>query len=180
VDPNLRMMEVAYDQIIGISKAPERLEYFGVFSEEASLLDRHPVKLLAEGEPFSGPHEPERGRVPGKRTYEVFCDLVRTLAPSYASITVEAPVECPTDLHRDPRTHAFMDFFMSAKFIGSNNLVAVAHLYDGAYQQSIGDGLYISTYKYWNPESVSLDPSKASHLSAEVGRLVGQHRPVRA
>src|SRR5689334_4488229 len=54
-DPDLRVMEMAFDQIIGISQAPERLEYFGVFSEEASLFDRHPIKLLAEGQSFSGP-----------------------------------------------------------------------------------------------------------------------------
>ena len=178
-DPDLRVMELTFNHVVGISKAPEQLGYFGVFSEEASLLDQHPIKILAEGGAFSGLHEPERGRAPGRRTYEVFRELVETLAPSYASITVEAPVECPTDLHRDPRTHAFMDFFVNERFIGSNDLAAVARLYEGAYQQRIGEGLYVSTYQYWNPDGVSLNSNKASRLSAEVGKLVGQHRPGR-
>jgi hypothetical protein len=179
-DPDLRIMEISYDHIIGISKAPERLEYFGVFSEIAAQLDRHPIEILAEGQPWSGPHDSERGRKPGKKVYQFFRELVVALAPSYAAITVEAPIECPTDLHQDPSNHTFLDFYMSESFIGASNLATIARLYDGAYQERVADGLYISTYRYMNPGDVSLDYEKVSYMASEVGRLVGQRRPVRA
>lgn len=179
-DPDLLMLELSFDRILGISKAPERLEYFSVFSEEAALLDRHPVAILAEGEPFSGPHNPERGRKPGRRTYEVFRELVVALSPSYASITVEAPVKCPTDLHRDPRSHTFIDFYLSESFAGHSTLASVTRLFEGAYQEHIADGMYISTYKYMNPQGIGLDPDRRSHLATDVGKLIGQRRPVRS
>lgn len=178
VDPDLRIMEISFDHVIGISKAPERLEYVSVFSEEASLQDHHPIVILAEGEPFSGPHDPERGRKPGKKVYETFTQLVTSLSPSYACITVERAAECPTDLHRDPR-HFSEDFFISRDFIGSQGLDTIAGWFDGAYQEPLGNGMYISTYQHWNPRRIDMDTQKSAHLATEVGRLIAQRRPSR-
>jgi len=178
VDPNMRIMEISFDRIIGISNAPERLEYVSVFSEEASLEDHHPIAVLAEGEPFSGPHDPERGRKPGKRVYEAFRELVTSFLPSYACITVERATECPTDLHRDPRGFS-EDFFISRDFVGSRELDVIAGWFDGAYQEPMRNGLYISTYQHWNPRRVGMDIQKSGLLATEVGRLIGQRRPSR-
>jgi len=178
-DPDLRVMEISFDRIIGISEAPERLEYVSVFSKEASLLDRHPVAILAEGEPFSGPYEPERGWKPGRKVYETFRELVTVLAPSYACITVERPTVCPTDLHRNP--NGFVeDFWVNADFVDEAKLATIVKLFEGAYQERIGDGLYVSTYKYWNPAKINMDHVKAGYIATEVGKLIAQHRPVRA
>lgn len=178
IDPNLRIMEISFDQIIGISKAPERLEYVSVFSEEASLHDHHPIVVLAEGEPFSGPHDPERGRKPGKRVYQTFRQLVTALSPSYACITVERATECPTDLHRDPR-HFSDDFFINRDFIGTQGLDTIAGWFAGTYQEPMGNGMYISTYQHWNPRRIGMDTRESAHLATEVGRLIGQRRPSR-
>jgi len=178
-DPDLRVMEVSFDRIIGISKAPERLEYVSVFSEQAALLDRHPIVILAEGEPFSGPHEPDRGLKPGKKIYHAFRDLVIAVEPSYACIRVEAATECPTDLHQDPRGFAD-DFFVDSAFVGASGLATIARLFGGAYQERMGNGLYVSAYRYLNPDHIDLDRVKAGDLATEVGKLIGQRRPVRA
>jgi len=177
-DPDLRIMEISFDHIIGISKAPERLEYHSVLSREASLLDRHPVGILAEGEPFSGPYDPDRGWKPGKKMYTAFRELVLALSPSYACINVEAATYCPTDLHQDPGRFAD-DFWVNAGYVGENGLAAIARLSEGAYQERIGDGLYVSTYKYWNPAKINMDHIKSESIATEVGKIIAGRRSVR-
>jgi hypothetical protein len=178
-DPDLRVTQLFFDHIVGVSKAPERLEYAELYSDEAALSDNHPISIIAEGEYFSGPYDRDRAIKPGKKTYNTFRELVIALEPSYACIAVEKATECPTDLHRDPR--GFDDnFYMSEAFIGPSGIAAIAKLFEGAYQEPMGAGLFVSTYEYWNPRRISFDSAKASYLATEVGKLIARKRPIRA
>lgn len=174
---DLRVTELQLDPIIGVSRSPEVLEYETI-SEEAAQIDHHPINVLAEGHAYSGPHEPERGWKPGKKIYGAFRELVLALTPSYACINVEAPTRCPTDLLRTPSGFS-RDFWISETFLGSDALTAISRLFDGAHQERFGNGLYVSTYRYWNPARVDFDRTRAAYLSSEVGKLVAQHRPTR-
>src|SRR5205814_2532828 len=140
-----------------------------MISEEASRVDHHPINILAEGHAYSGPHEPERGWKPGKKIYTAFRELMLTLTPSYACINVEALTHCPTDLRRVPSDFS-RDFWVSEAFVGAERLAAIARLFDGAYQEKIGEGLYISTYRYWNPSRIDYDRAKATYVATEVGK----------
>lgn len=175
-DPNLRVMELQLDPIIGVSNSPEVLEY-EMISDEAAHVDHHPINILAEGHAYSGPHEPERGWRPGKKIYATFRELMLALTPSYACINVEALTYCPTDLRREPSGFS-QDFWVSEAFIGANGLGSIAKLFDGAYQEKMGPGLYISTYRYWNPDRIDFDRVKGAYIAHEVGKLIAQRRPV--
>lgn len=177
-DRDLRVMELQLDPIVGVSRSPEVLEY-EMISEEASLVDHHPINILAEGHAYSGPHEPERGWNPGKKVYATFSELILGLRPSYACISVEAATHCPTDLWQDPRGFA-PDFWVSRSYLGDHGIATIAKLFEGAYQEQLGDGVYVSTYQYWNPAKIGFDSIKAGHIATEVGKLIASRRPIMA
>jgi hypothetical protein len=92
-------------------------------SDEAAASDHHPIAISATGTHFDGlPQDKQQRRQRqqfGSRVYKRFLNLICRLEPSYAALTVEMPLECPTDLQRDPRSYAFTNFYVSATYLGA-------------------------------------------------------------
>lgn len=174
-DPDVRIIEVYMDGAIGLTlNTAEILTYLSI-SPEAVRTDKHPLAILTEGEVFSGTLRqefPQRARKAGKQVYHRFCALIEALQPAYAAITVENTLECPTDLRRDPRSLSFCDFFVSRAYIGASKLRTIQTFFSGAFIEPMGDGLYISCTKEFNPEGRSLDTEYAQRQSVEVAKLI--------
>lgn len=174
-DPDIRVIEVYMDGAIGIARDAAEIVTYVSISPEATRTDRHPLAILTEGWLFEGTFPkkyPKQARKAGRQAYKRFCSLIDSENPAYAAITREISLECPTDLRRDPRSYAFLDFFVSRKFLGASNLTKVKNIFQGAYIEEVGDGLYISCTKEFNPEGISLDPEDAAWHSLQVAKLV--------
>lgn len=180
-DPDVRIIEVYMGGAIGITvNTAEILTYLSI-SPEAVRTDKHPIAILTEGELFSGTlrHEfSQSARKAGMQVYHSFCALIEALQPAYAAITVENPLECPTDLRRDPRSLAFCDFFVSRAYIGALKLRIIQTFFQGAFIESMGDGIYISCTEEFNPEGRSLDAEYAQRQSVEVAKLIASVGPM--
>jgi hypothetical protein len=170
-------MEVRLDGAIGISHdASEVVTYVSV-SDEASRTDHHPLAICTEGELFCGtgelrPKVARKARAAGMQVYERFRVLVDALRPAYGAITVEIPLCCPTDLRRDPRSLAFRDFFVARTFFGGSIMTKLEALFTGAFVEPVGDGVYVSCSKEFNPEARNVDGDIVQWRSVEMGKLV--------
>ncbi|HEY3290024.1 MAG TPA: hypothetical protein VGK87_07860, partial [Anaerolineae bacterium] len=122
---NSRLVQVNMESASGITQGVAEIVTYVSISEDASQKDNHPVAVWTDGSLFSrranaaGQNRPS---LEGKRIYEKFREILSSLRPSYAAITVSWPLECPTDLSIDPRTSAFRNFYISRRFIGDNRL----------------------------------------------------------
>jgi hypothetical protein len=174
-EPDIRVIEIYIDGAIGIARDTAEIISYVSISSEASHTDRHPLAIWTEGWLFEGTFPkkyPKRSRKAGRQVYELFCSLIESEKPAYAAITTEIFLECPADLRRDPRSYAFLDFFVSGKFLGTSNLTKIQKIFHGAYVEEVGDGLYISCTKNFNPEGISLDPEDATWHSLQVAKLI--------
>jgi hypothetical protein len=175
VDPDIRLIEVYLDGAIGVARnAAEIVSYVSV-SPEAAHADRHPLAILTEAEIFSGSLRQRfarRARRAGRQVYQRLRALVEATRPAYAAITVEFPLQCPTDLRRDPRSLAFRDFFVSGTYIGAPNLAVAKNLFAGAFVEPLTDGLYISCTKDFNPDGRNLPVEDAQRRSVEQAKLI--------
>jgi hypothetical protein len=174
-DPDVRIIEVYMHGATGLTLNTAEIVTYLSISREAVRTDKHPMAILTEGELFSGTlrHDfPQRARKAGMQVYHRFFALIEALQPAYAAITVENPLECPTDLRRDPRSLAFCDFFLSRAYIGASKLRTIQTLFTGAFIEPMGDGLYISCTEEFNPEGRSLDAEYAQRRSVDVAKLI--------
>jgi hypothetical protein len=178
-DRDIRLVEVDLHQALGLQMDAFEIATLVGNSQEASVRDSHPIVLWADGSTFSIPDRAvngareERTRQ-GKIIYEYFRSIVDDLRPSYAAITSEEALECPTDLRKDHKSLAFKDFYISVDYIGENNLRLIREEFSQAYIEPMADGIYISTYKYMNPENIGLDSHVSSEKSFLVARLIGE------
>ena len=177
----INVEEIAMNNAIGISKsAAEIITYNSIYSEEATQKDKHPISILTEGAMFSEPeilrqtYGKENIRQAGLKVYQRFKSLVQQLNPSYASITVEYGLECPTDLQIDCRSLAFSDFFASQDFFGQSNLNILSNLFEDAYQEKLDNGIYISCNDDVNPEfkAASLEIDEQGKRMQEVAKII--------
>jgi hypothetical protein len=173
--PGIRIVEVAMRDPIGIAQnAPELVSYVSI-SPEAALIDRHPLTVITEGEVFCGVLQNEfksRRREAGMKVYSRFRELVQTLDPEYASITVEHSLQCPADLRRDPRSLAFRDFFVSERYLGSKELARIQEIFTGAFIEPISYGFYVSCNADFNPAGRSLESESAQWLSVDAAKVI--------
>ncbi|MBA3943778.1 MAG: hypothetical protein H0X37_04365 [Herpetosiphonaceae bacterium] len=174
-DPNTRLLQVSMGGATGaIADVAEIVTYESI-SDEAASVDHHPVAIWTEGELFSGTfpktHAGQARKV-GQQTYERFRLLVEALAPAYAAITTEYGLECPEDLRRDARSYAFQDFFVSRSYLGANKVAKIQNLFAEAYAEPVGDGIYISCHRFFNPEGKDSEAKYGSGQSGEVARLI--------
>jgi hypothetical protein len=174
-DPDIRLVQVYMEGATStMSNVAEIVTYLSI-SPEAAHTDRHPLAIWTDGEVFSGPLREkytQRARKVGRRTYERFRALIEALRPAYAAITSEWSLECPADLRRDPRSLAFRNFFVSRAHLEEANLAYIQRLYSRAYIEPMGDGLYISCSKEFNPLGRGLDVGDTPRQT-EVGKLIG-------
>jgi hypothetical protein len=174
-DPNIRLIQVDMEGASGMTR--ELIEPVGYqsISSTAAHIDRHPLAVRTEAAPFSGPPSQPAGsgaKEAGKQAYLRFRFLVAELRPAYSAITIEYALECPADLRSDPRSLAFRDFYVSEQFIGADKLRVVENLFEGAFQERIGDGLYVSSSDVFNPMGVGKDAEESAWQSVEVAKLI--------
>lgn len=178
-DPDARLLQV---YIAGASNATkhvaEIVTYQGM-SDDATATDKHPVAIWTEGQWLCTPSRQQnrrRVRDMGRRVYGRFRTLVSALRPSYAAITVEYALECPTDLRRDPRSLAFGDFFVSRDYLSPAKLQTMREMFSGACTEMWDAGLYVSTMAELNPEGKQLQNGRAD-LSVRVAKMIGATGP---
>jgi hypothetical protein len=171
-DPDSRLVEVQMQEASGTtSEVVETVGYLSI-SQTAAVTDRHPLAISTEATLFSGPQDRERANAVGKRAYRRFRLLIEAANPSYAAITVEYALECPADLRRDPRSIAFRDFYVSEQYLGTDKLKVVEGLFNGAFVERIGEGLYISCNEAFNPKEIKKDSEEAAWQSVEVAKVI--------
>jgi len=172
-------IEMAVQQATGTTGATELLRVLRI-SEAAATVDRHPISLWTEGDAFEMLDErriPRTAKQTGIKLYKVFKELIAATAPSYAAITHEYDVECPTDLAADNRSYAFVDFYVSEGYLGSQQLRSVNNAAGDVYREDLGSGIYFSGFAPFNPQHKSADtPSKVSLSNAAIEAIVNSHR----
>jgi hypothetical protein len=174
-DPDRRLMQIFMEGASGIKHDVSEIIGYESISQEASDQDHHPLAIWTEGIVFSGIADQKsvaHAQKTGGQVYKQLCLLVEALKPSYAAITVEYNLECPADLRRDVRSLAFRDFFVSGAYLGVNNLKTISDLFQGAYIETVADGLYISCTPEFNPQGNRLDNEYAQWKSMEVAKLI--------
>jgi hypothetical protein len=123
---------------------------------EAVSSDHRPIAIWTEGHWLeSWTQETKAGeqhaRTMGTRARKRFCALAETTQPSYAAITVEYPLLTPAQLRRMGPGYAFYNFYVSGAYVGQASLATIQRLYEDAYVEPLGDGLYISCSAHFNP-----------------------------
>lgn len=171
-DPNTRLVQVVINDM---GNNTETLVTYMSISPESVHRDWHPIAIWNSGELFSGSLTEEyekQAKRRGKQAYQLLKDLVDKVRPSYATITVEEPIECPTDLARDPRSYAFRNFYVEEAFVGSSGFIQIKQMFGNAYIELLGEGIYVSCYEYFNPEGQTLNNDLALTKSVEVAKLI--------
>lgn len=177
-DPATRLVQVYLANVTGTVSDTIEIVTFASISSEAAKRDRHPVSILTEGEVFTGTlrnaHTKRAQRV-GLRLYQQFRALVEQLDPSYAAITFEYGMECPTDLQADPRSYAFRDFYISRSYMRSSDVDRIQAMFSGAYIESLTNGVYISCTNRLNPQQGAIEAGQATQLSSDVARIIATY-----
>jgi hypothetical protein len=168
-------MERATATTSGVAEVVTR----GTITREAALHDPCPLTIYTEGQwTDAWAHETKAGerqaRTTGRRAKERFCALAASTRPSYASITVENTLPTPWALRQAPDGHAFGDFFVDTNFIGQANAEHLLRVYADAYSEPVGSGLYISTWKYFNPTGISILYAEKQQRSVQASRAIAR------
>jgi len=144
-------------------------------SENSVHVDHNPVALWLEGEALSYAPTmtiPVKVRRIGTKTLKVFRDAILFLQPTYAAITVDYDMECPTDLKHDPRTHAFRDFYIARAYVGEEGLSKIRQFCPGAYHEDLPMGQITCCSGFLAPDEIYVETSSAFELSEQVGRMI--------
>jgi hypothetical protein len=139
-------------------KFAERVSYDQI-STEAAQTDHPAIAIETDGhwtEYWIYKDGERQARTRGRHAKKRFCALVEAIRPAYAAILVETYLPCPADLRRKQRYTAFSDFFISGSYVGPAHLAQIRDLFAGAYIEPLVDGLYISSYEFFNPSRIRL------------------------
>lgn len=175
-NPDLRLVKVYMHNIIDVEQTAAEVVTYVSLPAELVRIERHPVAIWTEGSILSGTFSTvsrQRQRYAqevGNRVYEKFKALIELLQPAYAAITSEEDLKTPTGLQYDPRNRAFQDFYVSFDFLDSQAIERIKYLYKDAYIECMKNGIYISTYEYFNPIGVNF---RCRGVLKEVGELIG-------
>jgi hypothetical protein len=159
-----------------IGGSPDATVTYLSVSASAARADRHPLALRLDAElldDVSSESEARQAARFSEAVYEFFLALVGRLRPSYGAIAVEYGLETPTDLGRDARSLAFLDFYVSASFLGAASLRKVKDIFAEAHIEETADGIYVSASGF-NPDGTQLDRVAATWNSASVGEVIGK------
>lgn len=100
-------------------------------------------------------------------------ELVRTMAPLYASLSVESSLACPVDLRDERNADALRNCFLSSS-LGTRLLhrVEAEATTAGAYFEPLEEGIYISCDQAFNPKRQSIADSVALELTSRIARAI--------
>ena len=148
-DPNIRLITVYFENAIGTKPKTEEYVTYGDISEEAMLVDQHPIEIWGDCTIlYAG--EDWKFRRANRTSESRFLDIIKATNPAYATFTVEEQLKCPTDLRTDTRHYLFWKFFVNGDFVGVNNLNKIGDLYQSSEIIEVNNGLYIN-YQNTNP-----------------------------
>lgn len=177
--PNgIRIIQANFNTYLQNGRNEKEILTFLSISERSVLIDHHPLSIWAEGDCFSKPTGIGNKEKDSKGLYfyEKLKNIVGSTNPSYASLTVEYGLECPSDLDKHSKSYAFRDFYICSEFAGSSLTSKLKYLLSGAYQEPMSNGIYISTNRFFNPDRVQLGPDISAVLSCRIGRMIGSIR----
>ena len=184
-NPNLRLGRIYVKNVIGtVRQKVEWIQYSAV-SPEASIIDRHPIAIYTDGSMFDVPQQlrseknKQDAKTAGRRVYERFLMIVKHTQPSYAAITIEWSLECPTDLRLRPYSLIFNSCYFSKSFFAPTEINRIKEIYSGAYLIEIGEGIYTSINDDFCPEPIKLklDYEMQEKMFEELGSIIGTHAP---
>jgi hypothetical protein len=145
-------------------------------SEIAKATDRHPVAVWTDGDAFSGPHLDERSRERevriGQASFRRFSDLIGKTQPSYAAMTVESGLSCPTDYLIDSRGEPFGAVYLSERFVGPKGIKALESEYASCYRVGVADGVLVAAYAAMSPTRTGLSNEDEWLRSVAVLKLI--------
>lgn len=170
---NARVVQVEFRNAIRlIRKSPEILTQ-SCISQESIANDHHPVAIWLDGSVFFRPpgKTTKSEKKFGKKVYSRFRKLVLGTNPSYAAMTIESGLKCPTDLRNDKKSIAFLDFYVSADFIGRDGIAMIRDASVGAFHEPLPGGLMTCCSRTFASQS-SISSESAYLLSASVGRCI--------
>jgi hypothetical protein len=178
-EPDVRVVQVDLHDVIGSGAGGAAVVTYQSISAKAAQFDRHPVAIWMDGWLFDEPVRKTnraKARSTGKRVYRTFVGIADALRPEYAAITSDWPLECPIDLRRDPRTHAFQDFYLSGTVLKRLKLDSILAIFAGEYVERTAAGWYISATAEFNPAGTSspADWATRAQRSTAVARLIGR------
>lgn len=160
---------------------PDMVEYVGYvgISQDAAAVDKHPIGIDTDADPFQPDADPLRARALGQRVMRRFLDVVERTHPSYAAIPVLGGLQCPTDLARGATNYNFRDFYVSEAFVGEDHLDTIQDLYLGAHCEAVADGVYISCSAPFNPDSVEFPDylARQPEIARIIAFVAGQELP---
>lgn len=177
---DIRLVQVEMRGASAAGRTRSELITYISISPGAMLNDHHPIAIWTTGALFSGPADKSRRRQRrrvGSQIQQRFLDLIRILRPSYAAVTVEIALECPTDLRIDARTGAFQEFYVSENYLGAHRMSRVLNSFPNAYRETIADGWYISCWGDFNPQGREVEHGEANKGSSAVVALIAELAP---
>ncbi len=171
-DPNVLLLRIGMTDALGI--APYEVATYSFILPQSVGVDTHPLVIWSTGEALSGPDMgvTKASRRVGEKVYDRFLAFVKRLSPAYAAITVEYSLECPTDLRYDSRSYAFRDFFVSEEYAGRSNLRQIQEVFEDAYVEAVGKGIYLSSVSAFNPLNKGMNSQLAVSKSAIVAKII--------
>jgi hypothetical protein len=173
-DADVDVVSAAVWSAIGISDGvPEVITYCGV-SSDASLVDNPSISIRGEGWVFSTPGQEKQARKAGRHCYEKFIEICSALDPDYASILNEDSLPCSYDLANGVGKRCFANFFVSARAYDAKVVSVIEHLFSDAYLERLPNGIYVSTWSYFNPGATTIERKIAIERSAKVAGLLGR------
>jgi hypothetical protein len=145
-------------------------------SEVAKATDRHPVAVWTDGDAFSGPHPDDGSRERevrvGQSSFRRFSDLIGKTDPSYAAMTVERGLLCPTDYLTDSRGEPFGAVYLSERFVGPTGIKALESEYAACYRVGVADGLLVAADAVVSPTRTGLSNENQWLRSVAVLKLI--------
>lgn len=179
-DPERRLVTVYMQDASGINPGiAEYVTYTDISSQAAAQQENHPFAIWTKDGDLGYPfylEDPERAHTLGQMVYARFRAIVLGLQPAYANITIEAGLQAPYDLRHRPGVTMFRTFYISRRYAGSDTIAALHALLREAYTEAMGEGVYFSTWPFFNPQrhasytsSVAFEP-----IEKEIKRLIGQ------
>jgi hypothetical protein len=173
-DADVDVVSAAVWSAIGISDGvPEIITYCGV-SSDASQVDNPSISIRGEGWVFSTPGQEKQAKKAGRHCYQKFTEICDDLDPDFASILNEDSLPCAYDLAGGAGKRCFANFFVSARAYDAKVISVIEHLYSDAYIERLPNGIYVSTWSYFNPHATTIERQFALERSAKVAGLLAR------
>lgn len=149
--------------------------------------DHHPLVVYVEGDRLNETVHPYFGesarqakarrkiaKTIGNQIYRRFIAIANETRPAYGAITIEQPLECPTELAQRLGSSSFIDFYVDESYVGKSNLQKIKKIFSGAYIEKLDHGTYFSAWFPFNPKGITLESLESNFpRSIQVAKIIG-------